>query len=339
MHDSMPMDLSAVGPHRRTEVLRRIEILDRYLSNEITSERAIEDLRMSAPSFWRLLRAWRQSRRPELIGASGRLRKPRIPVIETQRRLIEEAERNGADDPVAKVVARALKLGTERGIAMPGETNVANHVMDLRRERGLRPRGVHDLVLVMCAVDLPIVHPRLAVTAAPLMSVLVDVGMVPVVLGLALAHDLPTPALAARTVLDAIARAEAPRPTPVRRIHLPGGASPIWNEIADAASACGLNVQVDALKPRSARAVTPLLGARPGGIRLFPDQTGRAAEQRVRPLRSGSHTIGLIEAEELLKGRFRLAFPGTRMVITDDAEARGRLSTALQQISAEPFAT
>jgi hypothetical protein len=334
MDDVTSIDLSAVGPHRRTEVLRRIGILDQYLSGEMTSTEAIEGLAMSEPSFWRLLRTWRQSRRPELIGASGRQRKPRFPMCDLQKRVLELAERSAPSDHVKRVVGRALKLGIADGVEMPGETNIAKHVLDVRRARGLRPDGVHDLVLVMCAVDLPIVHPRLMTTASPLMSVLVDIGKVPVVLGLALAYDGPTPALAARTVLDAIARAEASRPVPVRSFHLSGGPCPAWRDVADAVAACGVDVHVEEMRPRSARAITPLLGARPGGIRLFPDRTGRTAEKRTRPLRPGGQTIGLPEAEELLKGRFSLAFPGPRMTISDDAEAKGRLSSSLQRIAA-----
>ncbi len=191
-------DLSSVGPHRRTEVLRRISLLDAYIAGEITSKQAIEDLEMSAQSFWRMLQVWRRSGRPELIGGSGRLRKPRIPIKDDQKRIIEEADLADPSRPVKHVVAHSLELGASKGVKMPGDSNIAKHVNDIRRSRGLRLPGVHDLIMLICAVDLPVVHPRLKATSSPLMSLLVDVGEVPVVLGLALTHDEPSPGLAAR---------------------------------------------------------------------------------------------------------------------------------------------
>lgn len=334
MSDKPTYDLSAVGPHRRTEVLRRIRILDQYIAGEITSENAIAELGMSNPSFWRLLGVWRKSRRPEMIGASGRQIKPRIKVSDEQKRLIEELLQEHPDERMTNFVRLAIETGLKRGIDMPGETLIARHVGDVRRALGLRPAGVHDLILVACAIDLPVLHPRYHRTASPLMSVLLDVGRTPVVLGLALTHDERTPALAARTILDAIARAEAPRSEPVREMPLPIGDGADWKELANAVSDCGLPVRLEALRPRSATAITPLLGTRPGGMRLFVNRTGKTADKRFQRLRPFAQTIELDAAEEMIKGRLRLAFPGERMAITNDAEARGRLSVALQRIVA-----
>ncbi len=332
MKNSSPYDLSHVGPHRRHEVLRRIRILDAYIAGEITGRQAMTDLDLSEPTFRRLLRIWRATRKPELIGASGRVRQPRVPVTSEQKHIIEEVERTHPDKPIKQLVQLCLDLGRDRGVPMPGIKNTSSYARQYRRERGLRPEGVHDLVLGFCAIDLPIAHPRYGIIA-PIMSVLLDVSNVPVPLGVALSQDEPSPALAARTLLDAIARAEAPRQVPAHEFQLPTSTSAGWNELARSVEDAGLNTRQLPLKPRSARRVTDLLGKRPGGIELFPDLSSRPANQRTIRLRPGQ-PIAIRDAEELIRGRLRTALPGHRMEITNDAEARGRLSAVLQLIAA-----
>lgn len=331
MSSGSPYDMSAVGPHRRAEVLRRIRVLDAYLAGEIASPEAIAELGLSVPTFWRLLRVWRQSKRPDLIGASGRERKSRIPVTPDQKKIIEEVERTHPQTPIKQLAALCLELAAVRGVEMPGGKNIRNYAGEYRRSHGLRPPGVHDIILGFCAIDIPIEHPEHGVIA-PIMSILLDVGEAPIVLGLSLTLGEPTPALAARTVLDGIARADCPRITPARLVELPLGTDPTWQALANATSDAGLPTKTQLLRPRSGQKISALLGKRPAGIVLFPNLTARTAGERIIRMRPGD-PISLENAETMLKARLARAFPGMRMAITNDAEARGRLSARLHDIA------
>lgn len=328
-------DMSGVAPHRREEVRRRIEIVDRFLDGEISRDEACEKLAMSQASFYRLYRAWRTSRRADLVGSSGSKRKPNYPVSDEQKKVIEDAEDALSDSSMTKVVARAFELGKDRGVKMPGRANIRNHASELRRARGLLPAGVTDIVLEFCALNVPVVHPTGGLVA-PIMCVLIEVSQAPIVLGLTLSLDGRSPQQAALTLLDAIARADSERDRPIRRLELPENGSESWAVLREALEDAGVVVRSTAIRPRaSPLTVVKLLGKRPAGIELLPNFTGRSAAERAVRIKWRGDPIELHDAEDLVGGGFRNAFPGRRPTIVRDADVRGRLSTVLQRVASE----
>lgn len=243
MPDDSRYDMSEVAPHKRQEVLRRIEIIESYLSGQITSNLAVEKLGMSVPSFWRLLRAWRKGKRPGDIDGSGRNPKPKRPISEDAKRIIEEAEQSLAEASFAKVVERAMKLGRERGVTMPTEKKITTHAKESRRSRGLRPEGISDLVLEFCAIDVPTLHADLG-PVAPIMCVLVDVRRTPVILGLTLEFEGRTAAQAARTIADAIARADTGRAMDVHEFQLPDFSGQEWTILETSLTNLGFAIRI-----------------------------------------------------------------------------------------------
>lgn len=325
-------DMSEVAPHKRKEVLRRIAIVEAYLADEITSSDAVSQLGMSIPSFWRLVRAWRRGKQPGAIGGSGRMSKPKRAIADEAKQIIREAESLLANDSISKVVSFAMQLGRERATRMPSEKMAARYATDCRRGRGLRPDGITDLVLEFCVVDIPACHPTLGLVA-PVMCVLLDVRKTAVVLGLTLAFEGRDAPQAARTILDAIARADSSRLGDVHEFQIPGFEGEAWRGFSRGLEEIGVAVRMEPVRPRSsARGLTKLIGKHPAGLHLLPDLTIRPPAERLLNVQSGD-PIDILDAEHMLRGRFLLHFPGRREALSNNADNRSRLSAFLQKIA------
>ena len=325
-------DLSGIVPRKRQEVLRRIEIIETYLGGTISSTEAMRRLGVSAPTFWRLLRAWRQSQRPADLGATGHVFKARMPIDEDAEVLIQEAEQLLPGASIRRVVHNVQMLAQQRGVQVPYRRKIEALVQEARRARGLRPEGIVDLVLEFCALDVAVVHPEHGLVA-PVMCALLDVRKGATFLGMTLSFDAGSSSQAARTILDAVARADRPRSAPVRSFTIPNEASSGWPELGAALAGAGLPLSLETVRPRaSARSLVRLLGKRPAGVVLLPDLTRRRPSERLVKLKFGD-PIELPDAEDMLRERFRNFFPGDVEFLCNDAAARSRLTAALQRLA------
>lgn len=309
-------DFSGVAAHRIDEVKRRIGVLEDYTARRITSAEAIERLQLSSPSFHRLLRAWADGTRPEKLGAAGRHRKTSRDLGEEVTALIRQIEESSRDASVRIVAERARTAGRERSIRMPSHERVARYVAQLRTERGERPSGVHDLFIGFCAVDAPVAHPDRGVVA-PIMCVLISAAGDPAILGLSLSLDDPTPADVIRTLEDALLRQRGEQPEKARRLLLQVGWEGPWPELVDAIVRGGLAVEVEKLRPRSARTVTALIGNRPAGVGLKGDLTARTSTNRTLKVPAGGAPAAVAEVEASLRLRLTAAFPATEDAFAD----------------------
>ncbi|WP_333570868.1 hypothetical protein [Sphingomonas sp.] len=331
MSDISRYDLSGVAPHRQREVLRRVEVLEAYISKEISSSQAIERLGLSVPTFWRLVRAWRNSGRPAELGGSGKAFKGRWPIEAEADMIIQSAVAETPTASVRKIVERACRIAQQNGVAMPGREKIEYRVDEFRRELGLRPHGVADLLLEFCAVRIPVIHAEFG-HIVPVMCVLLDVRQTVKPLGLSLSFEAGDASAAARAMLDAIAQADRPRTSPPRSFSIPAEASGEFADLGTAMMDAGIPVTVEPVRSRaSARRVVRLLGKRPGGIVLLPDLARRSARERVAKLTFGD-PVALTTAEDMIRERFRDAFPGDREFLSNDPKVRSRLTGALQRL-------
>lgn len=324
-------DLSEIVPRKRREVLRRIKIIDSYIAGTISSAEAMQRLGVSAPTFWRLLRAWRQAQRPAALGATGHVFKARMPIDENAEAIIEEAERGLPGASVRRVVDTVQTLGQQRGVQLPYRKKIEALVQEARRARDLRPEGIVDLVLEFCALDVAVVHPEHGLVA-PVMCALLDVRKSATFLGMTLSFDAGRSSQAARTILDAVARADRPRLAPVRSFTIPDEAGRGWLELGEALVRAELPLALEAVRFRaSARSLVRMLGKRPAGVVLLPDLTRRPPSERLVKLKFGD-PIELSDAEDMLRERFRKFFPGDLEFLSNDAAVRSRLTAALQRL-------
>ncbi|MBD8548834.1 hypothetical protein [Sphingomonas sp. CFBP 8760] len=328
--------LVGVGPHRQAETLRRVALVTDYVAGRMSSRDAIARLGVSEPTFWRLVRAWRQAGRAEALPGAGSRKRPSFPVSREQAAIVAEAEAAMPAVPISRVVQLALDLGRARGVAMPGVTNVRNCVTAARRGRGLRPAGFAELVLGFCAVGLPVFHPDHGIVM-PTMCLLLDVRISAIPLGLSLSLRPPEAGDAARAFLDAIARADTHDEVIADRLTVPIGEGARWAHLTASLEGAGLAVAAHPLRPRSGRVLSRLLGLRPAGIALHADMTDRAIGSRPYRMREGE-PLSLDDAEDVMRHRLSDALPGPRRVLVPDAGRRGTLSAAMLGIAAEPAA-
>jgi len=317
-------DFSGVAAHRLDEVKRRIGVLEDYTAGSITIADAVERLRLSIPSFYRLLRAWTDGARPENLGAAGRHRNPSSAFSDEVVSLIQGVEEDKPYASVRIVAELARAAGRKRGIKMPSFERIARHVAEMRTSRGRRPPGVDDLFIGFCAVEASVTHPSRGVVA-PIMCVLISAARAPAVLGLSLSLENPAPADVVRTLEDALSRQPGTAPERGRRVLLQIGGEGPWSDLVGAMCGSGMSVTTQKLRARSARTVTALIGNRPAGVGLKGDLTARTANRRTLKVPAGGAPAALAEVEASLRLRLTAAFATTEDAFAD----RKALTSAL----------
>lgn len=331
MTEDINVDLTKVGPHRRDEVVRRIRVLDDYIAGRKSSADAIAELGLAVSTFWTLVRTWRHSRRPEGLMGSGKERRPRVPVTDRQKDVIAAAERALPLAPVTDVMALARRLAEHAEIDLPGIRNMKATIASLRRHRGLRPEGVIDVLVCHCAVDVPVYVEGVGLVA-PILSLVCEVGVLPIVLGSALSLRGPNAADTARAVLDAIEHADTVRVDTPREVQLMMGDEAGWGELRAGFDETGLSIRRLPTGGRAGREVTKLIGDRPGGLKLKPDLTARDMSRRTVQMPQGGSSVALGDVHEIIRGRLRTAFPGPRRRMLNEADKTARLVERLRKV-------
>ncbi|USU06621.1 hypothetical protein NF699_08175 [Sphingomonadaceae bacterium OTU29LAMAA1] len=324
-------DITRVAPHRLAETNRRIDILDRYIRGEIASAEAMEQLQIARSTFFLLAKIWRATGRPEALLGSGRLKAAATSPGERSSSP-KPARREKPSASQSRTRARTGQPTSDGGVdrTVSGETDA----VATGRQRARPPLQVQDrsLVLTFCGVDVPVACEGGSV--APVAALVLDVRDGPVVLGMALTTETPSPAAAASALLDALTSFDLQAAAAPWSALLMGEVGGDWGRLAVALESAGMGTKLEVLPPRSRRwrEATRILGDRPAGLLLKPDLAGRPPAERRARIPKGGSPLGLEDAEDIVRGRLRLAFPGPRRALVADPDMRARLSASLRRL-------
>ncbi len=311
MENDSHFDLSKVAPHRHDEVMRRINILEAYLAKQMVGATAIKEIGLAPSTFWWLLKIWRTNKRPEALFGTGSKERRRTPISEEQMAVLVEAERSLPHAPDTRVVRKAEEIASAKGVELPGLWNMKKAIVSIRSERGLRPEGQGEILVVSTALKIP-VRLREDEVAAPILTVVLGIEKTPVYLGMALSLDTPGPRHAAAALLDALSHPRDGAAWKPVRLRIITGSEPEWASVVDALQGLEVPVVPELGAPRSSRELNKVIGNKFGGILIKPDLTFRPPEKRQVPLPPGGQAIDLQDAELIVRDRLRAAFPGQR---------------------------
>lgn len=307
-------DLTYIDPHRRADVLKRIEAIERFNANpgRASAETEAAAINLSPSAFYTLVRAWNASRDPTKL--PGLRRQARGSVIGTDalnliRRAAEELPTARYSTIIELVTSRAQSAG----IAMPRENTIREEVRRLRRGRlpGM-PEGVTH-ALDICALNVPIASSSPCPSRAILTAVIQIDGAV--IAGAELGTERFAPGDAAAAVARAIAGG-ALAEGDILLVDRPATAA--YDALVQAVSAHGIGItgerlaleQVLAdsgpLRSRgNGRAISAACGRYVAGFQVrIGTRTGAAIPKK------NATPIALAEARELVLSRLGLRADG-----------------------------
>lgn len=317
-------DLTFVNIERRAEVRRRIDAIERFIAapGRAAAEREAAELGIHAAQFYNLVRAWRETGRPERLSDrhGSRRRLPTIDqhMLELIDATIAENGRATARDLIDSITRRAAAAG----IALPDPSTIARHVG--RKRPHLLPEGMAaglDLALDHTVVELPVdfgagpVPPLLTIALEPAADAIV---------GIALSPGVPTITAMAAAIHDALRHSarNAHRVAAATRIGLPG--RPDARRLIRILEGHGCRAEARGVAGAIANSV---LGRERAGLRFKPRFVWKGEDRRrVEP--EGSVAISPTEAQALVRGRLVERRSATPFADLDDV-ARSRLSVAL----------
>jgi hypothetical protein len=317
-------DLTFVNIERRAEVRRRIDAIERFIGapGRAAAEREAAELGIHAAQFYNLVRAWRETGRPERLSDRHGPRR-RQPTID-QRTLdlidvtIAENGRATARDLIDDIARRAAAAG----IALPDPSTVARHVG--RKRPHLLPAGMAaglDLALDHTVLELPVDFG--AGPILPLLTIAVEPSADAIV-GLALSPGVPTMAVMAAAIRDALRHGvrNEHRVAATTKVGLPGrpAARRLMRVLED--HGCGAEARggVGAI-------ANAVLGRERAGLRFKPRFVWKGNDRRRVELK-GSVAISPTEALAMVRGRLVDRPSATPFAGLDDV-SRSRLAIAL----------
>jgi hypothetical protein len=302
------VDLSLVPPDRREEIARRINAVRRYLQSP-SRQAAIDgadELGLALVTFYNLAKAWRDAPRPENLAGAGRPRQRRSSMTPEQIAIVDKAIATSAVFNRAGIVDHALALAEAAGVDVPSRYVVRNHID--RSKPASIPHGAMaseaDLVLDECVIDIPVAFGGQVIR--PLCSVLFEARTFAPV-GLHLSARLPTPAVAAATILDALDRepsedGDSHGRVPLLDLHV--GDGPDWITLQRALTKGGVAAAARPLRARgSGKVMTSALGGI-RGLRFRPRMLltrDRSFEYRLK-----AQPMDLADASDNLRARLGL---------------------------------
>ena len=196
-------DLSFVDPHRRDEVKRRIQVLERFLAapDRAAAEAAAAELGMKAANFYTLAKAWRLNRDPAALrGANMGVRGHGL--TPQQLKIIIWANEAAKDQIISRAVDYALARGMQKGVAMPTTVSIRKHIKQFRTGQLLDGVAGVDFVVDHCLLDLAVSSSE-GCAVKPVMTTVLDVSKARI-LGAALSLVTPTLSSTARASLQAL---------------------------------------------------------------------------------------------------------------------------------------
>lgn len=159
------LDLLGIDPLRRDEVRRRIGVLDRYLSIEhptrADADKHAGEIGIGVAQFYRLAKAWRLHRKPEMVGAGGRgrpkVRKDGVPP--NSRQIVSEAINDlGADAKLEDLLKEVRRRCGAADTPTPSRGALWTYVMDMRATSPIRTGEPRRILVGRFWAELPTVH-------------------------------------------------------------------------------------------------------------------------------------------------------------------------------------
>jgi len=327
-------DLSLVDPDRRTEIARKIEVVENFLKEpgRRSAEAHAAELGIGVTQFYRLVRVWSERKAPEaLAGAIRRRGGYRHPkgLDDAQLALVRGTEAGMADEPILeRVLNRIYQHAATMGAAMPSRPTVRAALAAARRHRlqGL-PAGA-GLAIEHCVVDMRV--PWKGTDTMPIATLLLDLEH-RAVIGLALDPVGGTPTSTAAALLDGLKRIGETAASDAKAVALPisidrdGDIG--WPDLFARLDRHGLIRSGRDLKamPRGTR-TTDLLGKDLRDVRFRPRAIHTPPEER----RGSGGVIDLRAAEEHVRSKL--------IVISDDAPL-SRLSRSMRHALYDDLST
>lgn len=316
-------EFALVAPERRSETIRRIRVLDRFIHGPGTASAAVhaKELGVDVGVFYRMVRIWKATGRPEALPNSGAPRSRRDSFTPEQSDIVARAVAESGVASLGAVQRRALALAEAGGIAMPTTEPLIRKIRSLTGGR-LGPRSWArgcDLVLDHFAVDLGILPQAQGEGAGPspmpVATVLFAVAAAAPI-AVCLTEDAPSAATVARTLGFAAAR-ELRRRAPdggtdgaERTLAITVFPDPTWERLTSAIGRAGLTLTERRLKTvGKATAAIDLLGLTHAGIQLKPLVITKPFARRVASGRSSLPPMPLAELEEVVRSRWLKVTP------------------------------
>lgn len=300
--------LAHVPPHVRAKMLKRVEVLRRYVRDKCraSAERGAAELGLSMVHFKKLAYLWELHGRVDRLPGSEWPKTKSIATTEQQMACLREAVDALPAATAAKVAKHAAELAARKGIKLQGRNTVHMRITELRKEKALaRCFGINgDLVVVHAALNLPIEVD--GCVAMPIAALAVH-PITRTVLGVGLAGDGINARSAAQALTQALGRlpvssAETASQGPLRIAidTLPGAD---WQALRATLEEAGAVVEGKQRKiPRRDIAVT-YLGHKVGGIAIHPRFVVTEPGEREPYIASGQKCLSLKEAWEFATAR------------------------------------
>lgn len=318
----MSHDLTFVAPERRDDVRRRIDAIERFLANpgRVMAEKCASDLGLRHAQFYNLVRAWRETGRPEEIMGTKRSRKMEPRIDRGVLNLIDEVIATNPRSPAGQIVKAVADEAAERGIKLPDPSTVSRHVRR-RRPAVLTGEGAagYDLVVDHTVIDIPVDFGGPGVRRP--LATMVIYAPAESVMGVALSPGTPSPESTVSALLDAFRHSTFNGNAPMHRPRVgivavsdaEGGAA------ADTLRRAGFDVgYIEVHAHGGGMFIEALLGREHAGLRLKQRLVWNTGERRLAALAPGAKPLTPAEAVDLLRGRL----------------LRGRPTTALGELAA-----
>lgn len=320
-------DLTFVNIEQRAEVRRRIDAIERFIAapGRGAAEREAAELGIHAAQFYNLVRAWRETGRPERLSDRHGSRR-RQPTIDQQMLdLIDATIAENGRATARAIIDSIARRAAAAGIALPDPSTIARHVG--RKRPHLLPEGTAaglDLALDYTVVELPVDFG--AGPVLPLLTIAVEPAADAIV-GIALSPGVPTIAAMAAAIHDALRHSarNGHGIAATTTIGLPGrpDGRRLIRILED--HGCRAEAQGDA-----GAIASSMLGRERAGLRFKPRFVWKGEDRRrIEP--KGSIAISPIGAWALVRGRLVDRRSATAFAGLDDV-ARSRLAIALAEV-------
>lgn len=319
--EDLARKLAFVRPERRLLVEKRIGVLERYLARDkgdaFDSDRAAADLGMSRPGFFRLLRAWRQTRDPVKAGVTrphgprGRNHHGGDGFVET---VLHELP---AGRPLQRDVKAIEAAAREAGVEIRSTSALTAMVRDLRAVAPFRgPLIDHVALNIPCASpDGPVM---------PVATILAD-GCTRTVHAVTLRLE-PADAVAAATVLRHACRTGAVGDQDEqgrRTIAIDAPPDPKWFDLFDTLRQAGLErTGAERRVPQAGRLARSLVFPTLLGLATHPKLVHQHADaRRIRSMAERDELLSLDRAQALMDDMVRAARGNAALPLVPDVDS------------------
>jgi len=327
------VDFSFVDPSRLAETRRRVAVLIDYENANGTEDLdgALARLGIGKPNFYKLLRAWREHQRPELLpGASARHFKGTKLSLRQQEIVASANAELGAGTSATRVAEHARAAMEAENVHVPSDATMRLWIRRLRTEAARGSPAGSGLAVDHCALELAV--PQGAAGTAPIATFVLDLEH-RAVLGCALTAGMPGPGTVVRAMLDAldaIGRVGAGEGPVYFAIATDGDDR--WSQLLYVLRDAGLRLaSTKTASLRAGKVVTATIGMMAGGLKF------RVRSTHMPPAARKPHGAvqTLADAEAMVRARLAGDVSGSSPLARLDQRSRDMLRSKLEALAAE----